>query len=44
MKADTLMAEQRWELENEIIQEDIIFSFDEAEEDRLYAAKPWKKE
>lgn len=38
------MAQARFELENEIIQEDVLFHFDEKEEDALYAAKPWKKE
>jgi hypothetical protein len=38
------MALQRFELENEIIEENELFYFDENEIDELYKLKPWKKE
>jgi COP9 signalosome complex subunit 5 len=38
------MAQAKFELDNEIIQEEELFAHDEQEEDRLYAAKPWKKD
>lgn len=44
MSADSQMALQRFELENEIIDESNLFHFDETEIDKLYKAKPWKKE
>ena len=42
--ADAKMAQQRFELENEILDEEVIFNFDEAEVDRLFDTKPWRKE
>lgn len=44
MSADAKMALQRFELENEIIEENDLYYFDENEIDELYKAKPWKKE
>jgi len=44
MSADAEMAQKRFELENEIIEEEQLYHFDEAEVDKLFADKPWKKE
>jgi hypothetical protein len=38
---DASMAKQRFELENEIIEEE-LYKFDEAEVDKLFEDKPWK--
>jgi hypothetical protein len=44
LSSDAKQALQRFELENEIIDENDLYFFDETEIDRLYAQKPWKKE
>jgi hypothetical protein len=44
MSKDAEVALKRFELENEIIDEQELYHFDEAEVDKLFAEKPWKKE
>ena len=44
MAADTKVAQQRFELENEVIEEEQLYHFDEEEVDKLFKEKPWKKE
>ena len=44
MSADAAMAQKRFELENEIIEEEQLYHFDEAEVDKLFKERPWKKE
>ena len=44
MSKDAEVALKRFELENEIIDEQELYHFDEAEVDALFAQKPWKKE
>ena len=43
MNKDAKTALQRFEMENEIIQEDTLYFFDENEVDKLFEQKPWKK-
>lgn len=41
---DSQIALKRFELENEIVEENALYHFDQDESDRLYKEKPWKKE
>jgi hypothetical protein len=43
MQSQVAVARQRFELENEIVQEEDLFKFDEAENERLFKEKPWRK-
>ena len=42
--SDAEMAQKRFELENEIIEEEALYHFDDAEVERLFKERPWKKE
>ena len=42
--SDQEMAQKRFELENEIVEEEKLYHFDEAEVDKLFKEKPWKKD
>ena len=39
---DSQIALKRFELENEIVEENALYHFDEEESNRLYKTKPWK--
>ncbi len=43
MSADAQMAKQRFELENEIIDEEQLFTVDQEEIDKMFRDRPWKK-
>jgi hypothetical protein len=40
---DRKVAEKQFELENEIMEEE-IYKFSEAEQDKLFETRPWRKE